>query len=322
MKYIAICIKGLEDVAIKEIKGLLKVDAKKILDGRLEFEAKDVKKLIEKSQSLVKVYELWGKLKFKDLDEIKNYVEKKKLKIDDKFKTSCHRDGEHDFNSQTVEREVGMVIDGQHDLKDPEKIVFVDIMDSTFLFGLDLTKKLLSKREYRVKVSNQSINACIAYSMVRLSGYKGGLLLDPFCKDGIIIIEAAKYKKGRVNGFDDLFHNIRSCEINSKLAQLNKEINLSRIDIEWLDTKFKEGEVEHVVTAIPYPSKHVLEKKIKKIYDQFLYQLKYVLSKKGKVVVIGQNMGLFKEMLSDFKVKESRIVKTGGLEQEMVIFTK
>jgi 23S rRNA G2445 N2-methylase RlmL len=322
MKYIGICIKGLEDVAIKEIKEILKVEAKKILNGRLEFEAKDVKKLIEKSQSLVKIYEKWGKLKFKDLDEIKTYVEKKKLKLDSKFKTSCHRDGEHDFNSQTVEREVGMVIDGEHDLKDPEEVVFIDVMDNTFLFGLDLTKKLLNKREYRVKVSNQSINACIAYSMIRLSGYKGGLFLDPFCKDGIIIIEAARYKKGKINGFDDLFHNIRSCEINSKLAQLNKEINLSRIDVEWLDTKFKEGEVEQVVTAIPFPSKHVPEKKIKKIYDQFLYQLKYILSKKAKVVVIGQNLNLFKEMLSDFKVKESRDVKTGGLEQEIVIFTK
>ena len=75
MKYIGICIKGLEDVAIKEIKEILKVEAKKILDGRLEFEAKDVKKLIEKSQSLIKVYEKWGKLKFKELDEIKNYVD-------------------------------------------------------------------------------------------------------------------------------------------------------------------------------------------------------------------------------------------------------
>ncbi len=316
----AICIKGLEDIAIKEIKEILKVDAKKIIDGRLAFEAKEVKKLIERSQSLVKVYENWGKLKFKELDEIGNFVNKKNLEMKKKFKISCHRDGEHVFTSQMVEQEVGKVIDGEHDLKEPEEVVFADVVDNTFIFGLDLSPRLLSKREYRIKVCNQSINACIAYSMIRLSGYKGGIFLDPFAKDGVIVIEAVKYKKGKVNGFDDLFHNIRSCEINSKMAGVNKEINLSRTDIEWLDTKFKEGEVEQVVTTIPFPSKHVVEKKVKKVYDQFLYQLKYVLGKKSKCVVIGQNMDLFKEMLSEFKIVDERDVKTGGLTQEIVVF--
>jgi len=323
MKYIAIVIKGLEDIAIKEIKEILGVPAKKVYEGRLEFTTKDVDKLIKKTQSIVKVYEKWGALKFKSLEDIQKYVDGLDLTVDKKFRIACHREGEHDFNSQTLEREIGKLVGGKHDLKDPDEIVFVDVQDNNLFMGLDLTKTLLSKREYRIKISNQSINVCIAYSMVRLSGYDGKKnLLDPFCKDGVIIIEAALYKKGNINGFDELFHNIRSCEINSKLAKINKEINLSRTDVEWLDTKFKEGEVDCIVTIVPYPSKHVPEKKVKKVYNQFFYQLKYILNKKSKVVIIGQNLDLFKEMLSDFKIKEERIVKTGGLEQEIVVFMK
>ena len=321
MKYIAICIKGLEDISIKEINEILNVDAKKIIEGRLEFESDDVKKLIKKSQSVVKVYEKWGELKFDLLDDIIDYVDGLNLEVKKPFKTSCHREGEHVFNSQEVEREIGIKIDGEHDLKEPEEIVFIDIVDNVFLFGLDLTKRLLSKRDYRIKISNQSVNACIAYGMIRLSGFdEDKILVDPFSRDGVVAIEAALYKKGKINAFDELFHHVRSCEINAKMAGVNKKINFSRTDIDWLDTKFKENEVDCVVTVIPFPSKHVSEKTIKKIYDQFFYQVKFIL--KGKVVVVGQNLDLFKEMLSDFKILDERIVKTGGLEQEIVVFEK
>ena len=61
MKYIAIAIKGLEDIAIKEIKEIIKAEAKLITPGRLQFETKNIDKLIKKSQSIVKIYELYGK---------------------------------------------------------------------------------------------------------------------------------------------------------------------------------------------------------------------------------------------------------------------
>jgi len=323
MKYIAITIKGLEDIAIKEIKEIIKAEAKVMVPGRLQFETTNIKKLIEKTQSLGKIYEFYGKKKFSDLDEISELVKKKKLKIDKPFKISCHREGEHDFNSQVIEQTVGKEIDGKHDLKDPEEIIFADVIDNLFIWGLDLTPRLLSKRDYRIKICNQSINACIAYSMVRLANYKkGNLLLDPFCKDGVIAIEAALYQKGKINAFDDLFHNIRSTEINSKLAKVNKEINLSRTDIEWLDSKFKKEEVDCIATTIPFPSKHFTEKKAHKIYEQFLYQVEFILKKNSKAVIIGQNLSTFKEMLSNFKVIESREITTGGLKQEIVVFTK
>ncbi|MFH1972569.1 MAG: THUMP domain-containing protein [archaeon] len=323
MKYVAITIKGLEDIAIKEVKEIIKAEAKKIVIGRIQFETKDIKKLIENTRSIIKIYELYEKKKFSTIDEISELVKKKKLKIEKPFKISCHREGEHDFNSQIVEQTIGKEIDGKHDLKNPELIIFADIIDNLFICGLDLTPKLLSKRDYRIKICNQSINACIAYSMVRLSSYKKGKnLLDPFCKDGVIPIEAILYQKGKVYAYDSLFHNIRSTEINAKLAKINKELNLSRTDIEWLDSKFKKEEVDCIVTTIPFPSKHFTEKNAQKIYEQFLYQLEFILKKNAKAVIIGQNLSTFKEMLSSFKIKESREITTGGLKQEIVVFTK
>lgn len=321
MKFIGICVKGLEDIAIKEIKELTKNKASILTDGRIGFDSSV--KFVEKTKSLLKVYEEYGRLRFKTLDDIKNYVDKLNVKMNKSFRISCHREGMHDFNSQTVEIEIGKLIKGKHELKNPEEIIFVDIVDDDFFFGRDLTPKLLSKRDYRIKISNSSINACIAYSMIRLSGYDSKKnILDCFCKDGVIVIEAALYKKGKIYGYDELFHNIRSCEINSKLAGVNKTINLSRVDIEWLDTKFGEEEVDCVVSAIPFPSKNFQENKAKKIYELFLDQLYFILKKKGKAVVIGQNMGMFKGMLNKFKILNERFVRTGGLEQEIVVFSK
>ena len=202
-------------------------------------------------------------------------------------------------------------------------IIFLDIIDQTILVGIDLTPTLLSKREYRIKTHNQSINACIAYGLIRLSDYDGGkTLLDPFVKDGVIPIEAALFRKGTINAFDSLFPNVRNIEINSKLAQVRKEVNISRIDVEWLDTKLDKASVDCVVSAVPFPSKSVPEKDVEKIYKELFYQLEYIMKKKGKIVFITPKPELLKKYSEKFKILEERAVSTSNLQYFVVIFIK
>jgi 23S rRNA G2445 N2-methylase RlmL len=318
MKYIAICAKGMEDISQKEIKEILTVDSKIVIPGRIMFESLDIETLKQKTQSIIKLYEL--KQQCHKLEEIKTF------KIGEPFRVICSRKGAHTYTSADVAQQVGKLFyeEGYKvDLEDPRCIVFVDIVEEDIFVGIELTPKLLSKREYRIRTHNQSINACIAYGLVRLSTFdETKTLLDPFAKDGVIGIEAVLFKKGNVFGYDSLFHNVKNVEINSKLANIRKEVNTARIDIEWLDTKFKEGEVDCVVSAVPYPSKHVPENLIKKMYKELFHQLDYILSEKGKIVFIAPKVELLKEMNENLTIVEERNVSTSNLEYTVLIFKK
>lgn len=318
MKYIAICPQGLEDITQKEIQEILKVSSEVLLPGRVLFTVKAVEKLLLKTQSIIKLYAL------KQICTQHEDIEVFPLKSP--FRVVCSRKDEYRLGSQEIEKVIGekfYLARNTVDLKNPKTIVFLDIVEGKILVGIDLSPTLLSKREYRVKIHNQSLNACVAYGLVRLSGYTGKkILLDPFCRDGIIAIEAARYKKGEIFAYDALFPNVRSTEINATLAGVRKEITISRIETEWLDTKFAEGEVDFVVCAVPFVSKTLKENEVKKLYKEFFYHVSFILKKKGRVVCIAPSLLLFQEMCEGLHVVAQREVSTSSFSYSVVVLEK
>ncbi len=316
MKQIGIVPKGLEDQAIKEIGG------RKVAEGRVLTENVDV----EKVQSVMKVYDFYGELVVENIEDFMSLKFDEKLK--GRVKVSCHREGKHDFNSQDVERLVGGLLRDEGyevDYKEFDEVLFVDVVDDKVFFGKELTRKLLSKRDYRIKIHKQSINACTAYCMVRLADWNEGILLDPFCKDGVIPIEAELFAEkedieGKVVGYDALFHNVRSAEINSKLAEI--KIKLARFDATWLDTKFEDDEVSAVVSAVPFPSKTFSENKVSVIYRDFFAALKLILG--GRAVLIAPKIDLLKEVAQEYGFKAVEEISTfmGKAEFKVVVFEK
>ncbi len=318
MKFVAICASGLEEITQLEIKEILKVSSKVLIPGRVMFEVEDLKDFLKKVQSVIKVYEL--KQRCDKVEDVKVF------EVEPPFRVVCSRKGENNFSSQDVERKVGEKFfeNGvKVDLKDPKTVVFVDIVDKEMFVGVDLTPRLLSKREYRIKTHNQSLNSCIAYALVRLSGYDGDkILLDPFAKDGVVAIEALTFKKGKVFAFDSLFPNVRNVEINAKLAGVRKDVNVSRTEVEWLDTKFKEGEVDCIVSSLPFPSRIVPEKVVRKVYEELLHQVDFILKKKGKAVFIAPKLDLLKKLNKNLKVVDEKVVGTSALKYDVVLFSK
>ena len=318
MKYIAICPIGLEDITILEIKEILGVEAKKVISGRVSFETKEIETLKEKTQSLVKIYE--EKQRTKDIEEIKTFP------IASPFRVVCIRKGDHLFTSQYVEKTIGEKFykeGAKVDLSNPKTIVLIDIIDEDIFVGIDETPKLLSKREYRIKVQNQSINACIAYGLVRLSGYeKEKTLLDPYARDGVIAIEALLFQEGNIFAYAPQFPSIRAIEINAKLAGVRKKIKLSRTEIEWLDTKFKKEEIDYIVSALPFPSKTQKESVIKKMYEELFYNIEYILKSGGKLVCIAPSLTLLKEMNKKLTLLEERKVGISQTLYDVLVFKK
>lgn len=78
---------------------------------------------------------------------------------------------------------------------------------------------------------------------------------------------------------------VNSAKKNLKIGGIDSYVSVARGDIDWLETKFEESSVDFVVSNPPHYSKHNM-KKNDKFFDKFFYQVEYVLSEKGKVVIL------------------------------------
>lgn len=342
-EYIAQTVEGIEDIAAKEIKEITGGKAEKVIEGRLKFNGNNLKKLIYVTRSIDKIYKLLLQFKFESLDEIEAEAKTLKLEFKETFAVRCQRSGEHPFTSKDVEIAIGNTIEGKVDLNNPETTVFADIVGNECFIGIDMTIKPLHRREYRVRANHQSVNPCVAYAMIRMSDWKEDeILLDPFCKDGVIPVEAAMFasniprgyyqqdlkvaeadkeiKNEKLNIFalDSLMCNVRSTEVNAKLAGVNKLITYSKAGLDWLDVKFKESSVGKIVTFMPSGE----DRDVEKIYREFFHQVSYITKKKGKAVLATFRPEIVMRNMEGFELKQDRLVKIGGFSYTILVLDK
>jgi len=306
MPYIAVCLKGLEEVAENEVKG------KKIIEGRIKFSQKP-----KNFKSISAIYSLKKQFKFKKPEDILKEFKKLKIKIKKSFKVNCNREGKHKFKSVDVEKLIGIYLQKQNhklDFKDPDTVIYVDIVNNECLIGL-LEKENLQKRNYRIKLNPETLNPCIAYAALKLINYKkNDILVDPWCRDGIIAIEAALMKKGKVFGFDK---NIRHARINSKIAKV--KVELSENEIDWLDTKFKKSSVK-VATFMPSVSKKNRETDIRRIYSELFHQLDFIA--KDYAAIIVKKPDLIKSYFGSFKLEKELTINKGDDSYSILVLKK
>jgi 23S rRNA G2445 N2-methylase RlmL len=329
MKAIVLTNKGLEDISAKEIKELINKKAEKHA-GFLIFEAeqKEIIKICYLARSITKVLLL--------VDDLQEWV---------KGKTFAIR-GKTEFAEKQE-------IKGKVDLKNPD-VEFYAINEE--YCGIDLTGEDLAKRDYRIFLGSESIKGNIAYALVRLSEYSAEKkLIDPFCRDGVIPIEAALsavnmsphyYKKDKFNflklfkinleEFDDIHKakteintidmkitSINAAKKNAKIAGVNKNINFAKIQTNDLELKFEENSVDCIATMLPYLGK-LSETKIKEIYREFFYNAEFILNKKGKIVLLArpQRTEILKQKAKENKLelKEERTINIGKEEWKILTF--
>lgn len=377
MKALAITHRGIEDISSREVKEIIGVDSK-LEESCVIFQPKelvDLCKLCYSAQSVSKVLLLLTNFRFKNIEEIKEKIKcinlEEWIDKDTGFVVRCQRLGQHKFSSHEVEATVGELVlenaKAKVNLENPDITFFVYVYDDNCYFGIDFSGYDLSKRDYKIFSHSLSLKGPVAYSLVRVAGYKPGeVLLDPFVYDGTIPIEAAlfisrfsphyynkqrfafrKLKQLQDTNFEELFENIDKAlsldkkqfvyaysnqfryidysKKNSKIAGINKQINFSRIDIEWLDTKFDKGSVDKVVTLAPQLSRGTSPKELEKLYREFFYQLEFILKKQGRVLVITRSAV---ELLAkqaeknQFKVAEKRQIMQGKEVFDVLVFQK
>ncbi|MFH2028219.1 MAG: THUMP domain-containing protein [Nanoarchaeota archaeon] len=243
-------------------------------------------------------------------------------------------------------------------LDNPDVIFFVYVVKDKCYFGVDFSGFDMHKRSYKVFHNRASLRGTIAYALVRLAGFNGKeKLLDCFMGDGTTVIEAALFgadspvryfdkdqfvfskfidfdfdsadKKTHMDnldlaGCDPIWLNVNNAKKNAKIANINKLISFSKMDIDFLETKFPEGSVDLIVTQVPVFGKHSNVKEIEKIYDEFFYQAEFILNKKGRLVVISNKDELLKEIAVKYKfnVVDQRDVWSGEAKLKILVFVK
>ncbi len=201
------------------------------------------------------------------------------------------------------------------------------------------------------------------YVMARESGFTGNeILIDPFMGSGVIIIEAALFsqklpvryydkdklaftklgffkkiqedffkahdsckntaKKSTIYGFDSQLRYLKAVQKNAKLAGIN--LNLSKKDVSWLDTKFEKASVDFIVTDPPRMSKNKDLSRLKKTYNELFYQAEYILKKSSKIVLLAKSYSLLENAAKNhsFKLKKNYLLYQGKEQFNLLVFEK
>src|SRR3989338_11139502 len=373
MKGLAITSRGLEETASIEVREIINAKCK-IEESCVVFDFKNFKDLCllcYKCQSVDRIICLIGSLKFKNFfDDFGEFIEK--LDLDEwtcrykKFRVECIREGTHGFNSIDVESKAAKLISKKSknriklSIKEHEIIFFVYVFGSKCYFGVDFAGFELNKRGYKIFLHPGSLRGTIAYALIRESGFeKKGAMLDPFSRDGVVVIESAFYAndfpvnyfkkdkfaflkldleidyekffknldkkipkkpKCEIYSFDHLFKYVDFSKKNAKIAGVDKDINFSRTELEWLDIKFKKEVVDRIITNLPNSKNANLDK----IYHEFFYQADYILKKEGRIAVISVIPDFLKKHAEkhNFVVDKEKDVWSGEQKLRFVIFKK
>jgi 23S rRNA G2445 N2-methylase RlmL len=245
--------------------------------------------------------------------------------------------------------------------RNPELRVVAYLTEEKAVIGIDFAVIDLSKRQHKIYKSNVSLKGTLAYCLYRLAE-SPKFVLDPFCGSGEIILEAAIYEsKKPVNFFqkdelsfasnpkfdnldlekffsaidkkekkpdvkilatDKQLRHVMSVKNNAKIAGVDKYLDAARMDIEWLDSKFDEGEISHIITQPPEPSKNKDDSQIRKVLSEFFYQADFILSKKGRIICINRNTDLLKQEAEkrNFKIISERKVWSGKQMYKVIVF--
>ncbi|MBD3313237.1 hypothetical protein GF345_02245 [Candidatus Woesearchaeota archaeon] len=124
-----------------------------------------------------------------------------------------------------------------------------------------------------------------------------------------------------IRGLDPMLGHVKAIQKNAKIAGINKAINASRADIEWLDTKIHEGECEVMSTKPPQATERNI-KAIDKIYKELFHQTEFIMKKKGLMVLAAESQStedILKKHSSEYKFRIKEIHKVTQGKKRMAI---
>jgi len=138
------------------------------------------------------------------------------------------------------------------------------------------------------------------------------------------LLALKKYK--HIFAYSSMLNNVDAGKSNAKVAGVLDLIEFSKVEFDWLDTKFDKGEIDKIVTILPSESKHTKLSQAIKAYTEFLYQVDYILKKTGKIGVLIQKpkgfLDIMEKKQKSLKLISSDKIIIGQLEYYYLIISK
>lgn len=361
MKALVLTQQGLEDVSEGEVQALIKPKSIVRGVGRLVVSVNslsDLAKLCYEGRTFLRVIAVLSEFACEKsmpvpiLDGIEPFLTTSATVV-------CDRRGEHEFNSFEAQQVWSAKLSEKTkiDHKHPATVFYLYIDGKAGMFGVDMSGFDLGKREYRVFLGVDALRGNVAAGLLMIARFSGAkILLDPFCRHGVIPIEAAlmatntsvlrfskeklaftrfetkydfkdeqKESQATIIAMDDNFKHVSASKKNAKIAGIVKAIEFSRTDLEWLDVKFGKKFLDLIVTLPPQPTRLLMGKKLEKVYHEFFYQAEFILKNEGTVCVcMKRGMDVFKAKAKEFKFSctHERIIWQGEEALTVLVFNR
>lgn len=338
MKSLILTNKGIENISADEAKEIVEAKIEEIRPGLVIMDCENLEKLTYGGRTFNRTGKILAEFEFQDEEDLLAKIPD--IKIEEEFGMQCDREGEHDFTSFDIAQQIAQKLSektGQKINYKAGKPYLAVIRDNRCMIAEEYSGIDLGKRDYRIFLGRDALRGNIAAAVLKVSGYTGEeVLLDPYCRHGVIPIEAAlmatntsvnKYQKdklackaencgeektteNKILCIDEHFPHVNAAKKNAKIAGAVKQIQFSRQEIEWLDTKYPPKSIDKIVTMPPQPT-IANENKIGKKYKELFHQADILLVEKGTItLVMKQHPEKILEHASKFKkIKEQKIMQ-------------
>lgn len=148
--------------------------------------------------------------------------------------------------------------------------------------GARLGRRALHDRAYRQENRPGALKAPVAAAMLRLlDAWPGGLLLDPFCGTGTILIEGAANGLRAVGA--DLDQNA-TLAARANSAHLSTPLNLLQADA--LRLPLRARSVDGIVSNLPWGKQVPVDADLHRLYEQSCAEMERVLHPAGKLALL------------------------------------
>lgn len=311
MKALALTFSGITDICAAEIKELIGADGTQTQEGVLfDAELEDIFIVCYRAQSVSRVLLVLSEGTLDALSVPKEYLT-----------------GTLSFTgkSSTKAQELADRITANKVYKNADMPLYLHFEDEQCWLGVDLTDDI-SKRDYRIFVGSETLKGGTAFAALMLAGYTPKhTLLDPNCRAGGIVIEAAlhalqlpvrfyskdkqpfvkrfkdvdceklfaaqdkKIKEdipGKIIALSEQFPSVQATRKNSKIAGVGKALDFSRTAMDWLDLKFEPQSIDRIVTQPVEITVNFPPAKAAKLVSLLFERAKPILKKDGRICIV------------------------------------
>lgn len=325
---------GLEDLALQELQALGPATQVHSERGRLTVDTGVSLDQIRTLRSIHHVLEplrAWAGSQW-TLDQVTACVQELRVPaLQDKpaFRVTALRSGPRFAGTQDIAAAVGAVLVARYaapvSLENPAVNVRVEVTPTQLTASLQHTDRGLHLRLKRPYNQRVSLRTNVAWAMLRLARLpRDGVLLDPFCGGGTVLLEAAACRPDlTLMGSDIRLLAVQGCQEN--LTANAATATLAHRDALCLDEHHPAGSVDAVVTNPPFGLQLGKGLSFFPFYSELLEQLDHVLSADGRVVLLARQRGRFNAAVQRhgaFVVRHVRVVDMGGAHPGLFVLAR